>query len=142
LIATADDVLEGFRALWLAAGVPALVTGGIQDARKIPATVQPPVAVVKVVPGDKQTATGGLYLEKFAVHMWLHSINGTHDRDAMARLADRVNWTQALWPLNRGVCLHVKPTQPPDGASPFGNQARDVAVTAMGWEVLMQQTRG
>jgi hypothetical protein len=141
MVATVDDVLAGVRALWAAAGLPVAVAGGLNDSRAVPATFAPPAAVVKVTPGEKMTTSANLYFERFKVEAWVHSRNGTDDRDRIARLLPRLDFAQAAWPVTCGRCIHVRPLPAPTEASPVKSQARDVALTAAAWEVLMQQVR-
>lgn len=141
MIATPEDVLVGFQSLWTTAGIPVVVSGGLHDARAIPATAEPPMAVLAVMPGEKETMTGGLYTEKFKVTTWTHTVQNQTDRVALGRLFARIDYSEPRWPPGRGECLHVRPLPTPTDASPFGNQARDIAVIPAAWEVLMQQTR-
>jgi hypothetical protein len=141
MVATVDDVLAGVRALWAAAGLPAAVSGGLNDSRSVSATFAPPAAVVKITPGEKMTTSANLYFEKFKVEAWVHSRNGVDDRDRIARLLPRLDFAQGRWPVTSGRCVHVRPLPTPTDASPVKNQARDTAITPAAWEVLMQQVR-
>jgi hypothetical protein len=140
MIATLDDVLDGFRALWVAAGLPALVTGGLYDWRKVPAA-DLPFAVMMAKAGARRRTTAHSYLEWFTLTLWVHWADGLTDRRAIDRHIPRVDWGQGVWPATRGRCLHVRPLAGPTEPSPLKNLARDVGTTTAAWELLMQQDR-
>jgi hypothetical protein len=129
MIATVDDVLEGFRSLWTLAGMPTLVPGGLFDARKVPAH-DLPAAFMALKSGVKTKVTLETYLEPFTLMVWVHSRDGTDDRSAIERKLTRIDWTNRFWPHRRGRCVHVRPVQTPTEASPVKNVAADVAVSA------------
>jgi hypothetical protein len=143
MTAAPEDILDGFAQLWAVAGLPGVVTGGLHG-HGLPAGTPLPFALVRVMPAAKQTYSGpaGGLLESFTVTAWVHTAEGTGQRRAVGRLLPAIDFSQRKWPAQFGRCLHVRPLPAPtDPSSVQASLARDGAVTAAAWEVLVQQTR-
>jgi hypothetical protein len=137
---TVDDVLDGFKALWAAAGLPALVTGGIY-LRFVPGSVQPPYAWATAESGKQMTTAGPIYLEPFTLTARVYLRNGVDDRREVERRLDTVTRSHGLWPPSRGKAVWVKPAPVPPPPNNAPSQARDIVEVARAWEVLIQQRR-
>jgi hypothetical protein len=141
VIATADDVLDGFRALWAAAGLPVAVPGGLYDARGLPAGTPLPFALARVMPGDvTRWSSETDYLRSWQVTVWVHAVNGTHDRRGIDRGVESVRALRTLWPAGSGRLTILRQLPQPRDPSPVqATLARDVAVAASAWELTVHQ---
>lgn len=143
MIATAEDVMDGFARLWSEAGLPPDVPGGLHG-HGLPAGTRLPFALIRVAPDQRRTYAhrSGSFLEPFVVTVWLHVSEPEGRRRALTRLLSALDGAQRFWPVLAGRCVHVRPLAPPGDPSPVQDTlARDVAVVASAWEVLMQQSQ-
>jgi hypothetical protein len=142
MIATTEDVMDGFALLWAASGLSAAVTGGLHG-RGLPAGTPLPFALLRVTPGTPGTNSHGsrTYLEAFVLTVWLHAVWDDARRLAAMALLPGLSLAKGVWPATAGRLLHMRPLPPPSDPSPAADAlARDVAVTPLAWEVLIQQT--
>jgi hypothetical protein len=133
--------VTGFRALWSAAGLNALVTGGLHwQEDGVPPTTVPPYAVLRVkMPADRIETASVVYVETFVVMLEVYT---PASRTSIVRALAKLDRSQTGWPAPSGKCLLVKPgeyEEQPDGER---HHAADEWVLRSAWAVQVQQVRG
>jgi hypothetical protein len=125
----------------LAAGLPALVTGGLHwQEDGVPPRTEPPYAVLRVKPPSDRTDTAAaVYVESFTLMVEVYTPT---TRPGILRALMKLDRSQSAWPLTgSGKCLLVKAgeyEEPPDGER---RHAAGEWVLRTAWAVQMQQTR-
>lgn len=139
--ATADDVLEGMRRRWVASHCDTVA--GRFCASRPPAAEAMPFTLATVGVGAREDMTGQSYLQAFNVTLETRSVEGSHNRSAIERALTRAfDWQQKMVTVPTCARLvHLKPLtdQRRVVTAPEQYQGRDVKITALSWEVLLEQ---